>query len=246
MTDLPPLLPNAWSDEFDVAVLSGAWTELDQGNSVLITPTAYGLESTLNGTNGNLQLLYRAKPTSSTEYTIVSKITCMTSGAAAENSWIEIGIGVTEDVVGAPTTASIGYISIRYNTGAAVDQIGIIAQQWQDWDTYTGNLGATINAGSAVSSNTQDPSISKTIYLRLRKNGAVYGFDWSMDGRDWLNIYTGAVSQVTTNDTHIAIVFRGSGTVGSGRNHVQWFRVLDGVSDFYQAPIGRRFTYLAP
>ena len=242
--DLPLDTPAYGDDDFSTTSLTAinTWSASDPSGNHSYTAKAWGLEGDgIASNNLNLSFLTIPKPTASTAYTIVTKINYRIQASISNNEWHEFGIGIFEDVTNM-ASAGAGIITMRCDPAQSPDRISVLTQRWQSYSVFGANLGSVGDAGLSPSS-VLDASIHKAIYLRVSKNGTTYRFAFSNDGRSWRQTYSGAVSDLTTNDTHIGFVSRSFNTP-NGKYTAEFFRVIDGVHSFNQDPIGKRLDYL--
>jgi hypothetical protein len=214
--DAPPTSPHTCDDEFNAGSVAAKWTELDQGSYVTFSAdtTRHMLKAVGTGNgSGRLAVLYQAVPAS--EFVLYAKVATVYRATAGA---IQMGVFVSEDLVGAPTTADFRELSrFSFNSGS-----GGRSSIWTKWDTQ---------------STTVDRSIGFT-YLRLSCNGTSYFADQSPDGLVW-DYVTHATLGFTPVHMGISFVVSGSGVEGTG--YMEFFRVFSGagVSPYNATSIGR-------
>jgi hypothetical protein len=123
---------------------------------------------------------------------------------------------VGQDLAGAPTTSDI-FVCTFNELGQAWSAL------WNDYQTFSGFSWADV-------ASTSDG------YLRLRVNGTSIAADWSSDGQCWLQIVATTLAWVPAE---VGIVVNNFNTGYDVQNVVEFFRVVDGTSDFNQI-YGRR------
>lgn len=199
--DFPPASAGALDDEFQLASggVPAGWTEYDHATEYTITEdSAPGVKILYTGTTANrLGGIYKADPTG--DITVVAKVSM--SGLRANGAGI--GIGLLQD--GATSTADAHWVRIGF------DGTNMFA------------LTTIFTAYNVFSSNPitiADSALGLTgAWLRIRRTGTTYAFDFSTDGVGWLGLSSGAIS---FTPTHIAIL-QNSSTVANGTIGRCWY-----------------------
>jgi hypothetical protein len=245
MVDLPLDTPGAQDDDFSTTSLTAnqPWQEDDPSGNHTYSATEYGLYVDHSGNaNTNLSVLTIPKPSSSTTYTVIGKFAIMADEPVSTNGFLGIGPCIMEDRA-TMGSAGIGWLEMRLDINQTPDRLSLLPQNWGAYNSFSANLGTFAETGEVPGSAAVDIDTQKAVYLRIRKLGTTYGFDYSCDGRSWRQLYSGAVAQVTSNDTHVGICSRSNGTP-TGAAICEWFRVIDGTAAFLQRPTGKRLDYL--
>lgn len=161
-----PASPSSSDDEFTSGSLSGSWGELDP-NSVL-TPTVsankYLILSQATRTGDNLTGIYETMPAG--DFTIYTKV----SLSAGTNNYSDAGLALFED--GTDSTKKAATWGLRFDTGNN-------ALVYFKWANATSVSGAPF--APTIYQNT-------FIYLRIRRTGTTYNYDYSFDGVGWRNV----------------------------------------------------------
>ena len=190
--DYPPASAGALDDEFADASggLPAGWTEYDHGTLQTPVEQVYGLELQHAGSGSNqLAGVYKADPTG--DITVVTKVSL--SGAFASGP--QAGIGWLQD--GATSTADAHWIRVIEGSANLVLATSI----WTAYNTFSSNPVLATNSAGLFRTHA---------YLRLRRTGTTYAFDYSSDGVGWIQLSSGAIS---FTPTHIALLVLGTGAV---------------------------------
>ena len=176
--DAAPASPNAEDDEFADAAGAGApsgWTEIDHGAHTTVSEESYGLRLSQATHAGNsLAGVYKAIPAG--DFTMWTKVHL--SGLSEQNT-IAAGMGLLEDATS--STGDMVTFSLHQNG----TQTSVTVETRADYATFTAtvqNIAVTVDAGINM------------VYLRIRRTGTTYAFDFSTDGILWQRIHSGTIS----------------------------------------------------
>jgi hypothetical protein len=172
--DLPPDSAHANDDEFDDAALGVAWTDWDPAGVGVYAEGDYGAKITATGVAGDaLTGIYRAVPAG--DWSIVTRI----SLSGDVTNFTVGGIFLAEDLAAAATTGNVRLFCVSYQTTASL-RLRII--DYNDYQTFAAGVYEVTLAGHSH------------LYLRIRRSGAAYHYDYSTDGLNWGEATTGAPS----------------------------------------------------
>lgn len=201
--DAPPAVAGSRDDEFDgeSGGVPNLWTEVDHGAHQTVSEDALGLVlSQATHVGESVSGIYKAIPAG--DFSVWSRISLSTlmEGSAAQG-----GLGLWENATsstGDVVTYSITPTSdIRVETRAAYNVIATA--------TDTEDLGGDM------------PS---HVYLRIRRSGTTYSFDFSSNGVGWLRTYTGALA---FTPTHFGPVMQNVNTGVTVTARFSFFRYAD-------------------
>lgn len=197
--DLRPDTAHSGDDEFDNASLGSSWTEWDHGNKVTVTEGDYGLKLAYTAENVSPKWagVYRTIP--SGDWSIVTKVQIVGKYAL---SYMQAGIVLFQD----PTLSTADHWELSPIITPEAGSSTVRVAQWSAYDAFAGTSGST-----------QAHLVVYPAYLRVRRSGTTYSFDYSQDGRSWLQIHSGAapftpthigLGMYATNNTDAAAYFR--------------------------------------
>jgi hypothetical protein len=168
--DAPPLITVSQSDEFDDSSIATKWSEFDVGNKLTVTESGYGLfleEATINP--GQLAGLVQVLP--SGNFTIIAKMDF--SRVNTPTATQVAGLALWEQ----PADVTKKVVTWGWND-SAYDSV----LSFMQWSAYT--------TGSNQANRTQAGVWVNPIYLRIRRNGTTYYYEYSMDGIGWILFYS--------------------------------------------------------
>ena len=198
--DFPPASPGALDDEFQLASggVPAGWTEYDHASEYTITEdSAPGVKILYTGTTANrLGGIYKADPGG--DITIVAKVS-MSSLRSLSSC---MGIGWLRD--GALSTADVHWVRVA-NDGTSMY---ILTSLWTAYNVFSSN---PVTMADVLGLN--------GVYLRMRRTGTTYLFDWSSDGVGWMGLSSGTIS---FTPTHVGIIGL-SATTGSASSSRCWY-----------------------
>jgi len=209
--DKPPSAPDDKDDEFNDNSVSVAWTEFDPGAKTTVSENSQHL-NLLQATHAldSLAGIFRLTPDTGTgSYSIWTKVSML----AGELNYGSCGLALFLDATNDPANTDIYVLNLTYNTAG----MAIQAEKWTDYDTWSSNLASDTST-----------VVQTYIYLRIRKSGATYSFDYSFDGLGWVQLYTSAVLAVTAKEFGLYQNNQNSGL--SVLSCFQFFRCVDGAS----------------
>lgn len=186
--DAPPASPHANDDEFldGSGGVPGGWTETDHGSKLTVVEDATYKHVALTHTGGagthNIAGIYKSVPAG--DFTIWTKCSMFAIG---DN--VDVGLALFEDATS--TTGDINTFGIRRAAPNAI--------QRNTWAAY--NATPTNNFGESL--------ILTTVYLRIRRNGTTYYFDFSNDGLGWKQ---GSFSGSFAVPTHMGLFVQNNGS----------------------------------
>jgi len=200
--DYPPAAAGALDDEFADASagVPGGWTEYDHGSKHTIVEAAHGLEiQGLATAGGEFGGIYKADPTGNiTVWAKVGISAPRTAGHRMGIAWLQDATSSSADVQG---------VLIAYDNV----QMYIMTVIYTAYNVY----------GSAPVAMTETALGPMFAYLRMRRTGTTYAFDWSMDGIAWMRLSSGALS---FTPAHIGIVANNNDGSNAQVGHCKFFR----------------------
>ena len=175
--DAPPSSAGACDDEFNDASFDTAkWTEFDPNSVLTITEADYGLtfdETTRAG--DNIVGCYQTIPAG--DFSIITKV----SLSAIRSTVCFTGLALWEN----PADTSKGIYTLDFQKASNVNSIEVLR-----FNNHNNINSATIAINDIL--------IGDTAYLRIRRTGTTYGFDWGLDGLGWERIYSGSLAFTPT------------------------------------------------
>lgn len=203
--DAAPASPNSEDDEFDGAQGAGAptgWTEIDHGSHTTVSEEEYGLRLSQATHAGNsLAGVYKAIPAG--DFTMWTKVHL--SGLSEQNT-IAAGMGLLQDATS--STGDMVTFSLHQNG----TQTSVTVETRADYATFTAtvqNIAVTVDAGINM------------VYLRVRRSGTTYAFDFSTDGLLWQRIHSGTIS---FTPAHIGLLMNNENTGADAAAAFRFFR----------------------
>lgn len=205
---IPPISVTATDDEFadESGSIPSGWTEIDFGSVMAITEDEAGLA--LTGTNVagySAAGMYKAVPAGDfTIWTLVSL-----SGNALAGTQIA-GLALFQDATS--STGDLISLDLKYNNGA---DTRITRETWTAYNatpttTFAHNLDLDIQPTHT--------------FLRIRRTGTTYSFDFSTDGVGWMLAATSGTISFTPTHFGLISVNNGSGVTTVAR--FQFFRYI--------------------
>lgn len=163
--DAPPLSPSIYDNEFSGSPLGGSWIEFDPNNLLTLEFTNYGIwltQATRTGDN----ITGIVEPIPSGDFTISTKIQL----SSRMENYTACGLALFENPL--DSSKKITTLLETYNsTGMIIEGIN-----WTNHNTFRNSIFSHAIHGAGT-----------CIYLRIRRNGTNYYFDYSLDGMSWMN-----------------------------------------------------------
>ena len=183
MPDAPPASAGADDDEFADAAGAGAptgWTEVDHGTTTTVSEEEYGLKL-LQATHAGDSIagVYKAIP--SGDFSIVTKVSL---AGLAEANFMVGGLALFQDA-----TSSTGDI-ITHTLHQDATATAINVESWTAYNAF----GAAVQG--AVYTVDAGPTHA---YLRIRRTGTTYAFDFSSDGIVFQRLHSGTLAFTPTH-----------------------------------------------
>lgn len=205
--DAAPASAGSLDDEFD-GVSGGVppgWTEVDFGNRATVSEDEAGLVITCPafGASSEWFGIYQAIPAGN--FTMWAK--CSLSGLLSSSKCV--GIALWQDATSSSGDLLNFYVRINST----------------DTHILTSSHTSYTDAGTILSTKTAQPDIGSTdCYLRIRRNGTTYYFDYSTDGIGWIRLDNRTLS---FTPTHIGpTMSNDSANAGTVVGRWQFFRSL--------------------
>lgn len=208
--DAPPAAPSAFDDEFDDASFdTGLWTEFDPSAVLTVSEQEPGLIlDSITQAGDDICGVYQPVPPGN--FSITTKIAL----SALRADFAVAGLALWDDATDPAQDLYTWQLTYR-----AADQVLDVIL----WTNYT-----TFGAGIV---SIADLTISTHLYLRIRRIGATYYFDWSLDGLGWQQIHSGGL---VFDPDHFGIILNNVATGITIRAIATFFRFIPyGVFDFY-------------
>jgi|WetSurSiteA1Bulk_404760.scaffolds.fasta_scaffold00434_18 hypothetical protein len=159
--------PAAQSDHFDDASLAAKWTEWDPGGLLSISEAdSFAKLAITNNAAEKWSGMYQTCPAG--DFTIIAKLNILHNAGA---NYVLGALALFKEAIANPSTTDF---YSYYTTSGANGAVGLTIQAWNQWDAFGGN---TWNPSGSYWANPQ--------YLRIRRNGTTWYFDWSPDGLTW-------------------------------------------------------------
>jgi len=183
--DCPPATASAFDDEFsDSSINSALWTEFDPGSVATVSEDVAGLKILLSGNAGtDFGGVYQSLQ--SGDFTYTTKLLVSTN---YRNMYAHSGLFLMEGVTGSSGLYGILFNPVRGN--------------------YTQRYAVIYYSNYQTISSEKDYEgiyyTTTSVYLRIRRNGTNYYFDWSSDGISWRMLYTESSFPFTAS--HIGIL----------------------------------------
>lgn len=219
--DAPPLSPSIYDDEFNMGVLSDAWTEFDfDGDTTVSVDADLGmLRIRQDASSGDAVAgVYRDIPYGATEaWSMVAKV-LFNAGNLSDKY---VGIALLEDA-----TDSAGDIT---TIGPAVDSTSITFEVdwWTSYSVWIANSKARSMAG-----------MIPAVYVRARHTtGSLWYADFSYDGVSWMQLNGTHDPGVTIQ--HIGLIVSNAATTVDAEAMFEFVRFYEGIDEFVPVS-GRR------
>lgn len=185
MPDAPPATAGAEDDEFADAAGAGTpsgWTEVDHGGHQTVSEDEAGLVlSQASHTPFCVSGIYKAIPAG--DFTYWTKVS---TGGVPEADHLWGGIALWQDA-----TSAAGDLAIMaLVAGAATPRSHIELSTFTDFDSFGANLALNEIGVDAYPSH---------VYLRVRRNGTTYTWEWSSDGISWMKMYSNTLAFTPTH-----------------------------------------------
>lgn len=183
MPDAPPTSAGAEDDEF--ADASGGvptgWTEVDHGTHLAVDEDEAGLELSNTNAGGSYENagIYKAIPAG--DFTIWTKVSLV---GPFNSNYAVGGLALWEDATDITKKVTPFYY-YSYSSNLTLE-----CQNYTNYNTF---------ASSNASQNTNNKLVTTGMYLRVRRSGTTYAFDWSTDGIGWLRVFSGSLSFTPTH-----------------------------------------------
>jgi hypothetical protein len=172
--DAPPAVAGALDDEFDGASggVPPGWTEVDHGGVQTVSEDEAGLKLEQATHAGDAHSgIYKAIPAG--DFTIWTKASL--SGAFASSG--VAGIALWQDA-----TAAAGDLVILDLIQASTETF-VAVQSYTAYNVFSANLALlAVNVDVGITA----------VYLRVRRTGTTYAFEFSTDGIGWIRIFSTA------------------------------------------------------
>jgi hypothetical protein len=161
-----PASGTVYDDEFsDSSFDTGLWTEFDPDGIQTVDEQPYGLRLVQSSTAGDdLTGIYQSIPAG--DFTIVARV----SGLGLLANFIHAGLALWDD---ATSSAAGLYVAAMSHDTAGIDWV---VQRWNHYQSWNNTL--------ATVAGTNAPQC----FIRIRRNGTTYNFDFSSDGIGWMRI----------------------------------------------------------
>ena len=194
MPDAAPTSAGSEDDEFHDSSLSALWAEVDHGGTLTASEDELGLKllMTTHTTHG-FAGIYKAIP--SGDFTIWTKasVNCIRGTTGVPFTVIDhacAGLALWED--GTSATGDVTFFCIEWNLDSNVSN-------FRAWITV---YDAT--AYDAAATTTQVGEAGQDVwpshaYLRIRRTGTTYAFDFSGDGVAWQRLHSGTLAFTPTH-----------------------------------------------
>lgn len=183
MPDAPPASAGADDDEFADAAGAGAptgWTEVDHGTTTTVSEEDYGLKL-LQATHAGDSVagVYKAIPAG--DFTVWTKVSL---AGLAEANFVVGGLALFQDA-----TSSTGDIATHtLHQDATATAINV--ETWNAYNSFKTGLQQvvwTVDGGPTH------------VYLRIRRTGTTYAFDFSTDGVSFQRLHSGTLAFTPTH-----------------------------------------------
>jgi len=163
--DAPPLTPSAYDDEFNDSSISGNWSTSVSSNSAISEADSDFVINRIVGGSDSVDGIYKNLPVGN--FTITTKISVLTTRA----NYTLGGLQLLEN--GGSNSTRINSIHLWVSGGS----LGVEVDNWTNKTTYSGTVFQnSLNIGNP------------TVYLRIRRNASTYYYDYSYDGKGWINL----------------------------------------------------------
>lgn len=168
--DLPPVSANANDDEFSDGALGGAWTSWNNRAELTYSEGINGAKMAHAGHAGDSWAgIFRVVPAG--DWSIVTKM----SMASIEGGGALAGLFLAEDLAAAPLTGNMRALDMTHD--------GYV--RLFDWNDYT-TFGSSVKPA-------EQWNFGDDAYMRVRRSGATYSWDLSLDGVSWRQYQSGAI-----------------------------------------------------
>lgn len=183
--DVPPESPSDLDDEFRgmSGGLPRGWAEFDPNSRLTVVEGDGGvaLQKPSASQTGRSLGIYKTIPAG--DFTIWTKLAL---GCISQQDYVTTGLMLWQD---ATDTANGDLQSFHSVIFAGAPLIG--SNHFTSDGTYSSTpISMQLTAAYLV---------SPTVYLRLRRTGTTYGFDFSLDGVGWLRVYSGTILVTPTH-----------------------------------------------
>ena len=172
MPDAPPVSPSAYDDEFGDSSLSGIWTEFDPDGHLTVAEVEAGLRLSMASHAGdNVNGVYQALPAG--DFTLWTRMAMQLKTA----NYLQGGICLWENAT--DTSKKLAYLS-----GGYVNSLATYLQVMNNYGSWSSTPFILYDSGAGAAH----------WYLRLRRSGTTYYYDWSRDGLSWAQAYSGTLA----------------------------------------------------
>ncbi|MCK5615983.1 hypothetical protein KAR91_79710 [Candidatus Pacearchaeota archaeon] len=212
-----PETPSAYDDEFDDSSFdTGLWTEMDFDTLQTISEDASGLIlSQATSAGDDISGIYQSVPAG--DFTITTKASLRAKLA----NYSSIGIALFGDA-----TSSTGNIALGVVAGDA-SNVSWAISLWNDYQNWNSSPKQLVDYDTA--------------YIRIRRTGTTYSWDFSGDGISWIEIYvTGALGWTPT---HFGLAIDNNATGDDVAGVFQFFRYTNSDGGINSDLEGRRINY---
>lgn len=185
LVDAAPATPGADDDEFadNSGGVPGGWTEVDHGSVATVTEVTEGVQIQIAG-GTKWAGIYKTIPAG--DFTIWTKY----SWRGRRNDAVFVaGLGLWEDATS--SSGDLIYGGLYWSSGT----IHWTTNLYSDYQTFNSSI-----LSGDISLNSSDPAGVRSWYIRIRRTGTTYSFDYSADGISWFfSIASGSISFTPTH-----------------------------------------------
>lgn len=208
--DRPPASAGADDDEFDgnSGGVPTGWTEMDIDGNITVGEDNSGLTLVQATHTGNsVGGVYKAIPAG--DFTIWTKLSM--SGQVGSN-FIQAGLALMVD----PTSSTDDLVVFRVYMNITSEAASAEVTNMSDYVNFGTVVGSVATLGSATSG-------AGSAYLRIRRTGTTYGFDFSTNGIAWYRL---ANTTIAITPAYYGIVINNNNTGADQKVTGAFFRYL--------------------
>jgi beta-xylosidase len=215
--DATPASPGALDDEFSDGSIGALWTEHDPYSKQSGNEAGGELALSQNTqTSGYLTGYYQTLPGG--DFTIVAKVKLNVDGDdVGTGACAQAGLALWEDASANNKRALLAGLYVAD---------GVATVGWSVWSGSNAvELGYVVSEPIEVSAGTY-------LYLRLRRSGSAYTFDYSTDGQQWTSYTLTGYVEFTPGHVGVGIQNNSTGTTVTGSfSFFRYRAVADDASD---------------
>ncbi|MEQ8221148.1 MAG: hypothetical protein ABRQ37_02515 [Candidatus Eremiobacterota bacterium] len=202
LPDAPPVSPSEYDDEFlDESFNISKWSEFDHGNKLSVSEEKYGLKFDItphvSTTDDSIAGILQSIPSGDFSITTKCNLSAIRNATAGINSGLMAGILLAENT---SNSGKIYFLTLMYPGSQDINYINLY--YYTSYSTYGGVYGRQVGNFEITAG-----------YLRVRRTGTTYYFDYSLNGRAFINIYSSSSLAFTPGYFGLGSMYTSSSSV---------------------------------